>query len=280
MVTRKIQFLVVLAILSITVQTSAQDQNPIRLFRKSNEARLLKDYFGFLAIPNVASDHENIVKNAEWIMNALSTRGLQPIMLLASDAAAPPVVFAEWKQPGATRTILLYAHYDGQPVTPKDWTVTDPWHPILRLPDGTKLNAVPDSAIDPEARIYGRSSSDDKAGVFGLLTAIEALYATKLPVSTNLKFLFEGEEEVGSSHLGEIIRTNLQRLKSDVWVICDGPTHPTGRTQVSFGVRGDGNVDVTVYGPMRPLHSGHYGNWAPNPAMRLAQLLASMKDAN
>src|SRR5262249_47370395 len=140
--------------------------------------------------------------------------------------------------------------------------------------------AVPDSAIDPEARIYGRSSSDDKAGVFGLLTAIEALKATKLPVSANLKFLFEGEEEVGSSHLGEIIRTNLQRLKSDVWVICDGPTHPTGRTQVSFGVRGDGNVDVTVYGPMRPLHSGHYGNWAPNPAMRLAQLLASMKDAN
>jgi acetylornithine deacetylase/succinyl-diaminopimelate desuccinylase-like protein len=96
--------------------------------------------------------------------------------------------------------------------------------------------------------------------------------------SFNIKFLFEGEEEAGSPHLGEIIELHKELLQSDAWIICDGPVHQSGRKEVVFGARGDQNVDVTVYGPKRPLHSGHYGNWAPNPAMLLAHLLSSMKD--
>jgi acetylornithine deacetylase/succinyl-diaminopimelate desuccinylase-like protein len=96
--------------------------------------------------------------------------------------------------------------------------------------------------------------------------------------SVNIKFVFEGEEEAGSSHLGEIINRHKELLQADAWIICDGPVHQSGRKQVVFGVRGDLNVDVTVYGARRPLHSGHYGNWAPNPAMTLARLLSSMKD--
>ena len=94
----------------------------------------------------------------------------------------------------------------------------------------------------------------------------------------NLKIFFEGEEEQGSPHLAALLAKHRETLKSDGWVIFDGPSHPSGAPQVSLGVRGDVNVDLTVYGPARPLHSGHYGNWAPNPAMELAQLLASMKD--
>jgi acetylornithine deacetylase/succinyl-diaminopimelate desuccinylase-like protein len=90
--------------------------------------------------------------------------------------------------------------------------------------------------------------------------------------------LFEGEEEAGSPHLGEIISLHKQLLESDAWIICDGPVHQSGKRQVVFGARGDTNVDVTVYGAKRPLHSGHYGNWAPNPALLLARLIASMKD--
>src|SRR5262249_53575137 len=131
-----------------------------------------------------------------------------------------------------------------------------------------------------EARIFARSASDDKAGVFGLLAAIEAIHANKLQLTSNLKFLFEGEEEAGSPHLNEIIGSNRAKLNADAWIMCDGPLHQSGRRQVVFGVRGDVNVDLTVYGAKRPLHSGHYGNWAPNPAMRLAKLLASMKDEN
>ena len=125
---------------------------------------------------------------------------------------------------------------------------------------------------------HARGASDDKAGVMGILAAFDALRAQNLTPSVNLKFLFEGEEEAGSVHLGEIIDLNKELLQSDAWIICDGPVHQSGRKQVVFGVRGDQNVDVTVYGAKRPLHSGHYGNWAPNPAMTLARLLASMKD--
>jgi len=132
--------------------------------------------------------------------------------------------------------------------------------------------------INPEWRLYARAASDDKAGVMGILTAFDALRARKATPAFNLKFLFEGEEEAGSPHLGEIIDLHRDLLQSDAWIICDGPVHQSGRKQVVFGVRGDQNVDVTIYGAKRPLHSGHYGNWAPNPAMLLARLLASMKD--
>src|SRR5262249_38716198 len=94
----------------------------------------------------------------------------------------------------------------------------------------------------------------------------------------NLKIVFEGEEEAGSPHLAALLRRHHDLLQSDGWIIVDGPAHQSGPPLLSLGVRGDTHVDVTVYGPARPLHSGHYGNWAPNPAMMLARLLASMKD--
>jgi acetylornithine deacetylase/succinyl-diaminopimelate desuccinylase-like protein len=111
-----------------------------------------------------------------------------------------------------------------------------------------------------------------------ILTAFDALIATGMKPTANIKFFFDGEEEAGSPHLAEILQSNKQLLQSDAWIICDGPVHQSGRKQVVFGVRGDTNVDITVYGAKRPLHSGHYGNWAPNPALTLAQLLATMKD--
>jgi acetylornithine deacetylase/succinyl-diaminopimelate desuccinylase-like protein len=113
-----------------------------------------------------------------------------------------------------------------------------------------------------------------------ILNAFDALKASSIALTSNIKFVFEGEEEAGSSHLGEIIKLNKDLLEGDSWIICDGPVHQSGVKQVVFGARGDVNVDITVYGAKRPLHSGHYGNWAPNPAMLLAQLLASMKDAD
>jgi acetylornithine deacetylase/succinyl-diaminopimelate desuccinylase-like protein len=110
------------------------------------------------------------------------------------------------------------------------------------------------------------------------ITAIDALKASSAVPAVNVKLVFDGEEEAGSPHIDEIIRANADLLKADAWIICDGPVHQSGRKQVVYGVRGDMNVDVTVYGANRPLHSGHYGNWAPNPAFLLVRLLASMKD--
>ncbi|MEQ1800270.1 MAG: M20/M25/M40 family metallo-hydrolase, partial [Lacibacter sp.] len=118
----------------------------------------------------------------------------------------------------------------------------------------------------------------DKAGVMAILNAYDAIVKTGMKPTVNIKFFFEGEEEKGSDFLYEILQQYKNLLQSDLWLFCDGPVHQSGKKQVVFGVRGDAHVEVTVYGSKRPLHSGHYGNWAPNPAMMLVQLLASMKD--
>ena len=270
------------------LNTVAAGQNitdtSVRQFREANEHRLLTDYFEFLSIPNVASDTPNIRKNADYLIAKMQNRGLKPRLLEAADKKVPPIVYGEWMTPGAAKTVIFYAHYDGQPTDPADWTGSKPWEPVLRSAPlekgGTNLQfPKAGEKIDPEWRIYGRSTSDDKAGVFAILTAFDALIAKGIKPTVNIKFFFEGEEEAGSSNLKEILEKHKELLKADVFIVCDGPVHQSGRKQVVFGVRGDVNVDLTVYGATRPLHSGHYGNWSPNPAMTLARLLASMNDA-
>jgi len=272
--------ILLLACESVFAQT-AEDKT--RMYRRAHESQILREFVSLLSIPNLASDTENIRKNAALILEMMRQRGLSPRLLEAQTPNVPPVVYGEWKTPGATRTIILYAHYDGQPVDPKQWTGTLPWQPAMRsasLEAGGKLLPMPgeNAAINPEWRLYARSAADDKAGVMAILTAFDALKANGARPTSNIKFFFEGEEEAGSPHLGEIISLNKKLLESDAWIICDGPVHQSGRKQAVFGVRGDTNVDLTVYGAKRPLHSGHYGNWAPNPATLLVRLLASMKD--
>ena len=111
-----------------------------------------------------------------------------------------------------------------------------------------------------------------------IINAYDAIRQSKLALDNNIILLFEGEEEAGSPHIGEIFERYKDKLASDIFVIIDGPRHVTGKKMLSFGVRGDVNMDLTVYGAKRPLHSGNYGNWAPNPALSLVQLLAGMKD--
>src|ERR1043166_4523948 len=260
----------------------ATAQSPARDYRRAHERQILAEFTTLLAIPNIASDKENIRRNAEMIREMMQRRGLNPQLLEGKSADTPPAVYGEWRVPGATHSIILYAHYDGQPVDPKAWTTSPPFQPTWRSAaqesGGQVVNLPASGDINPEWRLYARSASDDKAGVMAILTAFDALRAQNATPTVNIKFLFEGEEEAGSPHLGDIIDLHKQLLEGDAWIICDGPVHQSGRKQVVFGVRGDQNVDITVYGAKRPLHSGHYGNWAPNPAMTLVRLLATMKD--
>jgi acetylornithine deacetylase/succinyl-diaminopimelate desuccinylase-like protein len=261
---------------------AASSVSDIRAFRTSHEQEILSQYVELLKIPNVASDHDGIRRNAEAILALMRRLDLSP-RLLGSSAApdAPPAVFGEWKVPKAKRTLVLYAHYDGQPVNPAEW-VTGPFTPTLRTgpitDGGTIISPDATSHLGPEVRVYARGASDDKAGVIVILSAIEALRSLHRQPTDNLKIVFEGEEEAGSPHLRDILRENRALLDAQLWVVCDGPVHQSGKRQVIYGARGDMNVNLTVYGPNRPLHSGHYGNWAPNPALRLARLLTSMKD--
>jgi acetylornithine deacetylase/succinyl-diaminopimelate desuccinylase-like protein len=273
----------VLLVVLLPVSVFAQSQEKVREYRGANEHQILKEFTTLLSIPNVASDTQNIRRNAELIVEMMKQRGLNPRLLEAKTPNTPPAVYGEWKTPGAQRTILLYAHYDGQPTDPKQWTGTLPWQPVFRSAaieaNGQIISAPTEGMkINPQWRIYARSASDDKAGVMAILAAFTALKEKGVALTSNIKFFFEGEEEAGSPHLGEIIDLNKQLLAADVWIIGDGPVHQSGRKEVVFGARGDTNVDVTVYAAKRPLHSGHYGNWSPNPAHLLARLLASMKD--
>ncbi|MBI1850893.1 MAG: M20/M25/M40 family metallo-hydrolase [Planctomycetes bacterium] len=268
---------------ALVLALAARDASPIREWRAKHEREILAEFVDLLSIPNVAADRENVRHNAAAIVVMMERRGLHPQLLETADGTSPPAVFGRLDVPGATRTLVLYAHYDGQPTDPSQWIGSAPWQPTLRtaaIDAGGTILPMPAAGarLDPEWRLYGRSTSDDKAGVLAILTAIDAARATNATITSSLKLFFEGEEEAGSPHLEDVCRRNADLLKSDAWLVCDGPVHQSGRKQVVFGVRGVTTFDLTVWGPKRPLHSGHYGNWAPNPGMMLARLLASMKD--
>jgi acetylornithine deacetylase/succinyl-diaminopimelate desuccinylase-like protein len=255
-------------------------RNAVREYRQQHEVEIVRSYAQLLSLPNVASDTANIKRNADAISKLLEQRGFHTQAL--NVAGAPPVVYGELVSPGAKHTLLLYAHYDGQPVDKTQWA-SDPWQPVLR--DGpVDGKTIPleslNAPLNPEWRIYARAASDDKAPIQALLTAVDALRAKKIPIGVNLKVFFEGEEEAGSPHLAEIFRQNADLLKGDIWVLSDGPVNQTRRMQLFFGARGVTDLELTVYGPARVLHDGHYGNWAPNPAAVLVDLLAHMRDPN
>jgi acetylornithine deacetylase/succinyl-diaminopimelate desuccinylase-like protein len=257
----------------------------VRAYRATNAHAIVAELREFLSLPNVATNQDDIWRNAEWLAEQMGRRGIRAEVVPTHGS---PVVYGELAAQGATRTILFYCHYDGQAVDPSLWINSQPFEPVLRrgiegdwstIPFPAASHSTPQSAAyDDHWRIYARSAADDKSPIVALLAALDALRAQKLRPRVNLKFVFDGEEEQGSPFLHEFFASHGQRLRADVVIIADGPVHASNRPTVFFGNRGIMTLDITVYGPSVPLHSGHYGNWAPNPAMRLAALLASMED--
>jgi acetylornithine deacetylase/succinyl-diaminopimelate desuccinylase-like protein len=252
----------------------------VRAHVRAEQPALLREYVAFLALPNLASDAENIRRNAVHVAQMLEKRGIAARLL--DGEGGPPAVYGELTTPGARKTLAIYAHYDGQPVDLPRWA-SPPWTPVLRDgplgPSARELSlSTLTGPLDGEWRLFARSSSDDKVSIFAVLAALDALRATGAAPAVNLKLLFEGEEERGSPHLRAVLERSRERLRADAWLLGDGPVHQSRRMQLYFGARGVSDVEITLYGPARPLHSGHYGNWAPNPAVELAQLLAGLRD--
>ena len=265
----------------------AQSSNvlAIRKYIQAHQHAIINEFVSFLSIPNIATDSVNIIRNANFIMQVMQQRNIQQVQVLYPiTTKALPALYGEILVPGATQTIVFYAHYDGQPVNPAQWAQgLEPFQPKLFNASIEKNGMAiefpaTDKFFDAQWRIYARGSSDDKAGVMAILNGYDAIVKTGMKPTVNIKFFFEAEEEAGSEHLFEILQQHTALLQSDCWIICDGPIHQSGIKQVLFGARGDAHVNVTVYGSKRPLHSGHYSNWAPSPPMMLAKLLASMKD--
>src|SRR5712692_5290244 len=271
----------------LTPPSPAQVAEEVRDYRMDNEDRIVRELSEFLAIPNIASDTPNIQRNAAHLVEMLEARGIETHLFPISGRG--PVVFGKLVSPEAQRTVIFYAHYDGQPVDPSAWTDGKPFEPVLRdaaIEAGGKRIPYPANSAEHHAiykddwRIYARSASDDKSPIVALLAALDALRDKKIPLAVNLKVIFEGEEEAGSTNLQHTLELHKNLLGADLLITADGPVHQSGRPLVFFGNRGDIDLEITVYGPVRALHSGHYGNWAPNPAMELSRLLASMKDTD
>ncbi len=255
---------------SAQIESHALDQVPhaLELFRE------------YLRIPNDAHHQEDLRRVIDWLTAQFRERGFHTEEL---ETGRIPALFAERTVPGAQRTVLVYLQADGQPVDPTRWHQDSPYEPVLRErgQDG-EWRDIPweslNGAQDPEWRVFARSTSDSKGQNIKFLAAVSALDAAGVTPDFNIKVIVDTEEEMGSPNLPGMVERYRNKLAADMLVIFDGPRHPTNLPTLTFGARGIATITLTVYGPRVPQHSGHYGNWVPNPALGLAQVLASMKD--
>jgi acetylornithine deacetylase/succinyl-diaminopimelate desuccinylase-like protein len=249
---------------------------------REHQPAIVREFMELLAIPNVRTDLPNIRRNAEQLRRMLERRRMSPEIW---DTPSVPLVFGQRRVAGASRTILFYIHFDGQPVDKAGWKQADPWMPIIRggtleegaaeIHDWSSRSAFPD-----DWRIYARSAGDDKGPIQAFVSAIDAIDATTGGPTQNIKVILDGEEEGGGPALRFAVNNHADELRSDVLLIVDGPQHPSGNPTVYYGARGGAGLTVTVYTAKAAMHSGNYGNWLPDANVRLAQLIASMVAPN
>ncbi len=232
-----------------------------------------------LSIPNDATFPTAIDRNIDWLDQQLSKRGFE-VTLLPSKAR--PFVFAEYKVNAQLPTVLYYMHFDGQPVAPQAWKQPSPYWPVFKKKTDTGWTIIPhpkaNQTLDPEWRIFARSASDDKGPIAMFLSAMDILRLQGKQPSYNIKLILDGEEEKGSPHLPDMVQQYTGLLKADRLVILDGPRHTSNQPTLLFGCRGVADISMEVFGPRFDQHSGHYGSYAPNPALELSKLLVSMKN--
>ena len=231
----------------------------------AHQPRFIEELSDFLRIPSVSAKPENVddVRAAgQWVVDRLKAAGIENAEMF--DTAGHPVVCADWLHAGPEKpTILIYGHFDVQPAEPFDLWSSPPFEPAIR-----------------DDRIYGRGATDDKGAMLIPILAAEALLKETGRLPVNVRFFFEGQEEIGSPDLPPFIEANLDRLQADMIFSADGGQWDTETPQLVMGLKGIVSLEVTVHGARSDLHSGMHGGGVANPALALAQLLASMKDSN
>jgi len=280
--TRNILGVLCAALLAASPAAGVADlQGQVERYRLAHEADIVGSLAELVRLPSIEADPAGLAAAATTISGWLTSRGFA-VSSLSAGAGTPPVVFGALDTPGARHTVVFYAHYDGQPVTRAQWS-SDPFLPVMRsglLGSGEHeidWQHAP-RPFDPEWRLYGRSTSDDKAAIVAFIGAFDALKATGHRPSVNLRVVWEGEEEAGSPHLAAILKAHRELFPPGLWLIGDGPVHQSRKPLIDFGARGTISVEATIYGPIRALHDGHYGNWVPNPAAMAANLVAKLRD--
>ena len=267
----------ILAILIATPASSAELRTQVGDYRAAHEAAIVGQLDDLVRLKSVAADPQGLAATGALLEGQLKARGFETASW--SESGSPPVVYGLLKSPGAKRTAIFYAHYDGQPITRAQWS-SDPFVPVMR--DGLAGKDLDWKAakppFNPEWRLFGRGAADDKSAIIAFLAGFDALKALHRKPSVNVKVVWEGEEEAQSAHLDTILKNHAAALQSDVWLIGDAPVHQSRTQTIYFGARGSLGLDATIYGPLRALHDGHYGNWVPNPAAMAAELISQMRD--
>ncbi|MEM7658585.1 MAG: M20/M25/M40 family metallo-hydrolase, partial [Bacteroidota bacterium] len=279
---KRISICIFLIISLFTASLTAQSLNSKQLDGVINSQlpQTLYLHREFARLPNDAAIPEDMPANIEWLEKQFGRRGFEMKRL---ETGSIPLLLAEQKSEAADApTVLMYFHFDGQPVDPTKWDQPDPFEPVLKtqLPDGSWQALSYDrlrEEINPEWRIFGRAAADDKGPILMLLRALDLMRQLEKSLPFHLKVLLDGEEEKGSKGLLQSLKLHQSLFAADHFLILDGPEHMSRKPTLTFGCRGIARGELTVYGPATPQHSGHYGNYAPNPTFRLAQLLSSMK---
>jgi len=241
----------------------------------------IEELKAFIAIPNDALVSDDIQNNIDWLSKKFKARGFKTTVIKTE---GQPLFFAELPKIANAKTILFYMHLDGQSVDPSKWNQEDPYKAVLKTKDGTGWKTLDwsqlETKIDNNWRIFGRSTSDDKGPIVMFLNAIDLLKANNVTIPFNVTVILDSEEEKSSKPLPKAVKENTDLLAADYLIINDGPLHVSDNPTLVFGCRGITTINLTTYGPIKPQHSGHYGNYAPNPGFILSKLLATFKDDN
>jgi len=232
-------------------------------YLNANKQQFLNGLIRLLKIPSISAlpEHQRDVHHAaEFIADELRAMGMQGVEIITGKPGQNPLVYAEWLEAPGKPTLLLYGHYDVQPPDPLDEWKSPPFEPTLR---GSNL--------------YARGASDDKGQTYILLKAVEGYLKSEEKLPINIKFLIEGEEEVGGEHIEEFVPKNRARLKSDAAVVCDTEMFAPGLPTLTTGLRGLVYTEIEARGAGHDLHSGMYGGAAPNPMQALAEIIGGLK---
>lgn len=266
-----------LLILLVFCSIFSYSQNSLKL--KTQVVNSINELRDFVTIPNDALNANDIQRNIFWLKKKFNQRGFNTTEL---ETENHPLFFATLPMEESKPTILIYMHFDGQSVDPNKWNQPNPYITVLKNPNENGFETVPFDAmgedINYDWRLFGRSTSDDKGPIVMLLNAIDLLKEENKVLPFNVKVILDGEEEKSSKPLPKAVKEYRELLEADFLLIADGPVHSSGKPTVIYGCRGITTLSLTTYGPVKPQHSGHYGNYAPNPGFQLAQLLATMKD--
>jgi acetylornithine deacetylase/succinyl-diaminopimelate desuccinylase-like protein len=233
-------------------------------FVESNRERFLDELKSFLRIPSISTlpEHQpDILRAAEFVAQSLRSAGMENVEIIPT--GKHPLVYADWMRAPGKPTVLCYGHYDVQPADPLDLWKTPPFEPTVQ-----------------NGNIYARGSADDKGQFYMHIKAVEALRAVNGALPLNVKFLIEGEEEVGGASVAKFVEENPEKLKADVALVSDTSMYAPGMPTLCIGLRGLVYLEIEAKGPMRDLHSGLYGGTAPNAVYGLIELLAKAKDAD